>query len=112
MLKKLYDFLESRNVQTILLFVVILAYYFYSFGKVDIVSSEDDVHLYSAVNLSLPLQKFGNFGYYIFLWVVSKVTANSLIAMFLSYFMLSILVYVSLFLLLRKYLGSFYIAFF
>ena len=112
MLKKLYGFLEIRNVQTILLFVMILAYYFYSFGKVDIVSSEDDVHLFSAVNLGLPLQKFGNFGYYIFLWVVSKVTANSLIAMFLSYFMLSILVYFSLFLLLRKYLGSFYIAFF
>jgi hypothetical protein len=112
MLKKLNGFLESRNVQTILLFVIILAYYFYSFGKVDIVSSEDDVHLFSALNLSLPLQNFGNFGYYIFLWLVSKVTSNALITMFLSYFLLAVMAYVSLFLLLRKYLDSFFIAFF
>jgi hypothetical protein len=111
-MQKLKGFLENRNVQIILLFVIILAYYFYSFGKVDIVSSEDDVHLFSALNLSLPLQNFGNFGYYIFLWIVSKVTSNSLIAMFLSYFLLSVLAFISLFLLLRKYLDSFFIAFF
>ena len=112
MLKKLNGFLGNKNVQIILLFVIVLAYYFYSFGKVDIGSSEDDVHLFSALNLSLPLQKFGNFGYYVFLRVVSKVTSNSLIAIFLSYFLLSVLAFISLFLLLRKYLDSFFIAFF
>lgn len=112
MLKKLNGFLVSRNVQITLLFVIILAYYFFSFGKVEIVSSEDDVHLFSAINLSLPVEKFGNFAYYIFLCVVSKVTSNALITMFLSYFLLAVTAYVSLFLLLRKYLGSFFIAFF
>jgi hypothetical protein len=112
MLENFKTIFEKKGIQIVLILAVIIAYYFYSFGKFDIVSSEDDVHLFSALNLSLPLQKFGNFGYYIFLWVVSKVSHNPLSNIFLSYFLLSTLSFISLFLVLKKHLQSFLIAFF
>lgn len=112
MLENLKVIFEKKSTQIVLLLVVIVAYCFYSFGKTDIVSSEDDVHLFSALNLNLPLEKFGNLGYYLFLFIVSKFAHNPLNTIFLSYFLLSTLAFVSLYLVLKKHSQSFLIAFF
>ena len=112
MLEYLKAFFTKKSTQIVLVASVLFAYYFYSFGKTDIVSSEDDVHLFSALNLNLPLEKFGNLGYYLFLFMVSKFAKDPLNTIFLGYFILSALAFVSLFFVLKKYSQSFFIAFF
>lgn len=112
MLENFKAIFEKKSIQIILVLAVILAYYFYSFGKIDIVSSEDDVHLFGALSLNLPLEKFGNFGYYLFLFVVSKFAHSPLNTIFLGYFILSALAFVSLFFVLKKHSKSFFIALF
>jgi len=112
MLENLKALFEKKSTQIVIVSSVLIAYYFYSFGKTDIVSSEDDVHLLSALNLNLPLKNFGNFGYYLFLFVVSKFAHNPLNTIYLSYFILSTLAFVSLYFVLKKHSQSFFIAFF
>jgi hypothetical protein len=112
MLECLKAFFAKKSTESVLVSSVLIAYYFYSFGKTDIVSSEDDVHLFSALNLKLPLEKFGNLGYYLFLFIVSKFTHNPLGTLFLGYFIISTLAFVSLYFALKKHSQSFFIAFF
>lgn len=102
----------KKSTQSVLIVSVLFAYYFYSFGKTDIVSSEDDVYLFGALNLNLPLEKFGNLGYSLFFFIISKFAKDPLNTIFLGYFMLSALAFVSLFSVVKKYSQSFFIAFF
>jgi hypothetical protein len=104
-------FFERKIVQTGLIIASVVFYFALTFQKIDIVPTEDDVHLFTSLNVSLPLQKFGNLGYYLSFFVISRFVENPLVVIFLNYFFLSSTAFVVLFLALRRHLKSFQIAF-
>jgi hypothetical protein len=104
-------FVERKAVQAILLAATIAFYFILTFQKIDILPSEDDVHLFTGLSLNLPLQKFGNLAYYLSFYAISKFVDNPLTIVFLNYFLLSTFAFISLFLALNKHLQSFLVAF-
>jgi hypothetical protein len=104
--------LENRLVKVAFILITILLYYFYSFQNYDIAPSDDDVYLKTGLLLDLPSQKFNNLLYPMGMFIFSKIFSDNTTLIYSYYYFLSIAMFLSMVLFLKKYCHSFFIAFF
>ncbi len=106
------NFTQHAYFKATIILLSILAYYFYSFGRYDLPTTDEDVFLNDGINLTLPLANMGNLLYLSWIKILSFFISDPLNLIFTNFFLLSTSVFVLLIFFLNKYLKRFYTSFF
>jgi hypothetical protein len=106
------NFTQQAYFKSTIILLSILVYYFYSFGRYDLPTTDEDVFLNDGINLTLPLANMGNLLYLSWIKILSFFISDPLNLIFANFFLLSTSVFVLLIFFLNKYLKRFYTSFF
>ncbi|MBK9511676.1 MAG: hypothetical protein IPO04_20640 [Cytophagaceae bacterium] len=106
------NFTKQGYFKATIILLSILAYYFYSFGRYDLPTTDEDVFLNDGINLILPMANMGNLLYLSWIKILSFFISDPLKLIFTNFFLLSVIVFVLLIFFLNKYLKSFYTSFY
>jgi hypothetical protein len=105
-------FFSRKDIKFLILCLIIALYYFHSFGKFDILPSDDDVYFHTGLLFELPYKTFGNLLYPLGIYVFSKIFSNPILLTYSYLFFMSSIMFLAMVSFLKKYLNNFYLALF
>ncbi|MFC3812377.1 hypothetical protein [Lacihabitans lacunae] len=106
------ELVQKKYFKLFILLLIPVFYYFYSFGNFDLAPSDDDVYFQTGLLFELPYPTFGNLLYPMGIYIFSKFFQDHILLSYSYTFLLSVALFFSLFLFLRKNIQSFWIAIF